>query len=133
MHAAPQRRATVSRLGRAAGLIALTVLAARASAQSPEWLRDARIVVPGDLVNTDCRTGVCQHNENTDLTLWKGDVWFVHRTADSQILGPNSSLRVYRSKNEGKTFKLQAIIPAVFNRDIRDPSFYKHDGQLYLK
>src|SRR5262245_31160628 len=111
----------------------LATLPAHAPAQSPDWLQSAEIVVPGDLVNTDCRTGVCQHNENTDLTRWKGDVWFVHRTAMSQVLGPNSSLRVYRSKNEGRTFKLVSIIPAVFNRDIRDPHFYKRGERLYIK
>jgi hypothetical protein len=116
-------------------VVALAVLALPASsrAQPADWLRRAEIVVPGDLNNTDCRTGVCQHNENTDLTRWKGNIWFVHRTADSQILGPNSSLRVYRSKNEGKKFALRAIIPAVFNRDIRDPSFYIRGDRLYLK
>lgn len=116
-------------------LIAMVALAAArlAPAGTGDWLRDARIVVPGDLINRDCRTGVCQHNENTDLTRWKGAIWFVHRTADSQILGPNSSLRVYRSRNEGRTFQLRAIIPAVFDRDIRDPHFYQHGGRLYMK
>jgi hypothetical protein len=48
----------------------------------------------------------------------------VHRTAGSQVLGPNSSLRVYRSRDDGRHFALQAIIPAPVDRDIRDPSFY---------
>src|SRR5262245_19068370 len=114
-------------------LALLAAVPASSRAQSEEWLQRAKIVVPGNLVNKDCRTGVCQHNENTDLKRWKGAIWFVHRTADSQILGPNSSLRVYRSKNEGKKFTLRAIIPAVFNRDIRDPSFYVRGDRLYLK
>jgi len=105
----------------------------RARAAEQEWLPRSRILVPGDLVNTDCRTGVCKHNENTDMTRWRGAVWLVHRTADSQILGPNSSLRVYRSKDAGRTFTLQAIIPAGFGRDIRDPSFYRVGKRLYLK
>jgi hypothetical protein len=87
-------------------------------------MRGAHGVVPGDLNNQDCRTAVCKHNENTDLIAWKGAIWFVHRTAGSQILGPNSSLRLYRSRNGGRTFRLQAIVPAPVDRDIRDPSFY---------
>src|SRR5262249_47595841 len=115
-----------------AGAVVALVLPAAAGA-SPAWIRSAEIVVPGNPDNKDCRTGVCQHNENTDLTKWKGDVYFVHRTADSQILGPNSSLRVYRSTNDGKTFKLRAIIPAPDDRDIRDPSFYKVGKRLFIK
>src|SRR5262245_25430095 len=88
-------------------------------------LRRAAVLVAGDLENQDCRTGVCQHNENTDLVVWRGDVYLVHRTAGSQVLGPNSSLRVYKSRNRGRTFVLQAIIPAPLDRDIRDPSFYE--------
>src|SRR5262249_5880429 len=123
----------VPRLARAA-LVGLLLVVSRGAAWADgEWLRDSRILVPGDLENKDCRTGVCQHNENTDLTRWRGAVWLVHRTADSQILGPNSSLRVYRSKNAGRSFALQAIIPAGFGRDIRDPSFYRVGKPLYLK
>src|SRR4029453_3033907 len=74
-----------------------------------------------------------KHNENTDLTRWKGSIYFVHRTAGSQVLGPNSSLRVYRSRDDGRTFKLRGIIPAPIDRDIRDPSFYKVGERLYIK
>ena len=103
------------------------------SAAAQPWLRSAEIVVPSDLENQDCRTGVCKHNENTDLTRWKGAIYFVHRTAGSQVLGPNSSLRVYRSKDQGETFQLQAIIPAPPDRDIRDPAFYTVGNRLYIK
>src|SRR5258708_1065842 len=58
-----------------------------------------------------CRTMVCPHNENTDLVRRGSTIWLVHRTAMSQILGPNSSLRVYRSDDSGASFQLQAIIP----------------------
>jgi hypothetical protein len=105
---------------------------ARAAAQ-PDWLMNAHVVVPGDLVNQDCRTGVCKHNENTDLTRWKGAIYFVHRTAGSQVLGPNSSLRVYGSKDHGESFELRALIPAPPDRDIRDPSFYRVGNRLYIK
>lgn len=114
-----------------AAMVALSP--APAAAEQGGWLRGARVMVPGDLENQDCRTGVCQHNENTDLTHWKGAIYFVHRTAGSQILGPNSSLRVYRSRDDGKTFRLQAIIPAPSDRDIRDPSFYKVGRRLFIK
>jgi hypothetical protein len=117
-------------------LLAMASLAAlqpaRAAAQ-PDWLLNAHVVVPGDLVNQDCRTGVCKHNENTDLTRWKGAIYFVHRTAGSQVLGPNSSLRVYRSKDHGESFELRAIIPAPPDRDIRDPSFYTVGNRVYIK
>jgi hypothetical protein len=48
----------------------------------------------------------------------------VHRTAQSTLLGPNSSLRVYRSDDLGGAWNLIAVIPAPTNRDIRDPHFY---------
>src|SRR5688500_6823964 len=108
----------------AVALASLAVLPSAGAAPRPAWLVSARIVVPGDLQNQDCRRGVCKHNENTDLTRWKGDVYFVHRTAGSQILGPNSSLRVYRSRDDGRSLRLRAIIPAPPDRDIRDPHFY---------
>jgi hypothetical protein len=96
---------------RRAAVVAAVILAAFPAAAfgaSPDWLIGPRILVPGDLRNQDCRTGVCKHNENTDLTRWRGDIYLVHRTAGSQILGPNSSLRVYRSRDEGRSFKLRA-------------------------
>jgi hypothetical protein len=114
-------------------LLAAALLAPSASADDNPWLRQARILVHADLANQDCRTGVCKHNENTDLARWKGDIYFVHRTAGSQVLGPNSSLRVYRSRDDGKTFKLRAIIAAPVDRDIRDPAFYKVGDRLFIK
>jgi hypothetical protein len=113
--------------------VGLLLLLAAPAAATPAWMRGAHVVVPGDLNNQDCRTGVCKHNENTDLIAWKGAIWFVHRTAGSQILGPNSSLRVYRSRNGGRTFRLQAIVPAPVDRDIRDPSFYIVGKRLHIK
>jgi hypothetical protein len=115
----------------AAGL-ALLALPAAADARPP-WLRGASVLVSGKTANQDCRTGVCRHNENTDLTRWRGDVYLVHRTAGSQVLGPNSSLRVYRSRDEGRAFHLLAIIPAPVDRDIRDPSFFEVGRRLHIK
>jgi hypothetical protein len=103
---------------------------------APPWLTSARVIVDGhDVVNEDCRTGICRHNENTDLVRFKDAIYLVHRTAYSQILGPNSALRVYRSTDEGNTFTRTAIIPAPIaplssedkataGRDLRDPHFY---------
>src|SRR5690242_7359979 len=64
---------------------------------SPPWLSGAKILVSGvDNANNDaCRAGLCRHNENTDLTVYNGAIYLVHRTAESQVLGPNSSLHVY--------------------------------------
>lgn len=98
------------------------------------WLTDAKILVAGEgVTNTDCRSGICRHNEDTDLTVWKGDIYFVHRTAASQVLGPNSSLHVYRSKDQGKTFEHLAVLPAVMDRDLRDPHFFTLGDKLHLK
>jgi hypothetical protein len=99
-----------------------------------KWLDDAHILVDGyDETNNDCRTGLCPHDENTDLTVFDGATYLVHRTAISQVLGPNSSLRVSRSDDHGKTWSLLAIIPAPTDRDLRDPSFFVIGGQLAIK
>jgi hypothetical protein len=123
----------VTALRRLALLLLALLLAAPTAQAQPRWLSHARILVHADLRNQDCRTGVCKHNENTDLTRWRGAIYFVHRTAGSQILGPNSSLRVYRSSDDGRTFRLRAIVPAPSDRDIRDPSFYEVGRRLYIK
>src|SRR5262245_38224830 len=70
---------------------------------TPPWLSDAKIFVSGtdNANNDDCRAGICRHNENTDLTVYNGAIYLVHRTAQSQVLGPNSSLHVYRSTDGG--------------------------------
>lgn len=100
----------------------------------PPWLSSTRILVPGvGVTNTDCRSAICQHNENTDLISWSGSIWLVHRTAKSQILGPNSALHVYQSNDNGATFVDMAIIPAPSDRDLRDPAFYVVGNQLFLK
>ncbi len=115
---------------------------------TPPWLTDARIFVSGHgVTNEDCRTGICQHNENTDLVSWKGALYLVHRTAYSQVLGPNSALHIYRSTDQGKTFTQTALIPAPktkltpldgvdkgdSGRDLRDPHFYVVGDTLRLK
>jgi hypothetical protein len=100
----------------------------------PPWLADGRVFVQGvGVTNQDCRNGICQHNENTDLTSWNGALWLVHRTAKSQILGPNSALHIYRSTDGGRHFTETARIDAPTDRDLRDPCFYQVGGQLYLK
>ena len=102
----------------------------------PRWLSSARVVVSGhdaDDPYRDCRTVICRHNENTDLTTFKGAIYFVHRTAISQTLGPNSALHVYRSTDGGKSFTETARIEAPVDRDVRDPHFYEVNGELFLK
>lgn len=114
----------------------------------PPWLSSARVLVSGrDVANDDCRTTICTHNENTDLIRWKGAVYLVHRTARSQILGPNSSLWIYRSTDEGHSFQKTAIIAAPTQklkplsgedkarsgRDLRDPHFYVVGDSLHIK
>ncbi len=97
-------------------------------------ITDAHIIVDGsDSTVTDCRSGICPHNENTDLTVFGGATYLVHRTAMSQVLGPNSSLRISRSDDHGKTWTLLAVLPAVNDSDLRDPCFYVIDGKLAIK
>jgi hypothetical protein len=101
---------------------------------SGRWLSDARIVIDGNhAAATDCRTQICRHNENTDLTAFDGATYLVHRTALSQILGPNSSLLVSRSEDHGKTWSRLAVIPALAGRDLRDPAFYRIGDRLAIK
>ena len=121
------------RLTLAMATAAALAAAAPAAAAQPSWLGGARILVPSDPANQDCRTAVCRHNENTDLHRWRGAIWFVHRTAGSQVLGPNSSLRVYRSGDGGRSFALQAVVPAPPDRDIRDPHFFEVGRRLHIK
>lgn len=100
----------------------------------PRWLSEAKVVVSGpDDTSLDCRTVICRHNENTDLVAWNGAIWFIHRTAVSQVLGPNSALHVYRSTDDGTTFTETARIDAPVDRDIRDPHFYVVGGRLHVK
>lgn len=107
---------------------------------TPAWLSDSRVLVPGvGVTNDDCRSGICRHNENTDLFAWKGAIWFVHRTAKSQVLGPNSSLRIHKSTDGGARFDLVTVIPAPApmngdgGRDLRDPHFFTVGDTLFIK
>jgi hypothetical protein len=110
------------------------VLGCVAACGGGDWLSDAHVIVDGfDATNTDCRTGICQHNENTDLTVFGGATYLVHRTAKSQVLGPNSSLRISRSDDHGRTWNLLVVLPAIDGRDLRDPCFYVIDGKLAIK
>ena len=80
----------------------------------PAWMDDAHVFVSGhDLEEVqDCRNLICRHNENVDMIKWNGAYWLVHRTARSQVLGPNSALHVYRS-DDGKSYSPYAIMPAI--------------------
>src|SRR5262245_8691499 len=115
-------------------LAVLSTLPGCGSSGSGEWLVDTGVLVQGvDVVAEDCRSNVCRHNENTDLIAWKGAIYLVHRTAMSQVLGPNSSLRVYRTTDGGKSFDLLAILPAPDGRDLRDPSLFVVGDRLAMK
>jgi hypothetical protein len=116
---------------RAAASLACAVAAAACGGDS--LVNDPRILVSSATTNEDCRTAVCPHSENTDLTVFAGATYLVHRTAESQILGPNSSLRISRSDDHGQTWTLYAVLPAIDGRDLRDPCFYVIDGKLALK
>jgi hypothetical protein len=112
--------------------LALVCALASACSAGKTWLAESHIAVVGNGVdNHDCRGGICKHNENTDLTVFGGDIYLVHRTAESQMLGPNSSLNVYRY--DAGAFTLLKRIPAPSDRDIRDPHFYVAGGELRIK
>ncbi len=111
----------------------LLVLAACGGSSSP-ILESHKLFDGYAETNMDCRTGACIHDENTDLTIFEGATYLVHRTAESQVLGPNSSLRVYRSIDHGATWSAPMILPAPSDRDLRDPSFYVDGtGALAMK
>jgi hypothetical protein len=92
----------------------------------------------------DCRADLCRHNENTDMIRYKGAIYLVHRTARSQLLGPNSALHFYRSTDGGKTFAATGVVLAptapldaddksTSGRDIRDPHFFIVGDTLFVK
>lgn len=117
------------------------------------WTTQATILVNGFEAaaadQIDCRTQICAHNEDTDMIAWSGAIYLVHRTARSQSLGPNSGLLVYRSVDDGATFKqvarldapltpIDADDQATAGRDLRDPAFFVVKGpggteSLHLK
>jgi hypothetical protein len=102
----------------------------------PFFMPSAAVFVDGhayDDMARDCRTVMCRHNENTDMIAWSGALWLVHRTALSQVLGPNSALHVYRSTDNGASFHETARLEAPIDRDIRDPCFYIVGGRLFIK
>src|SRR4051794_9205956 len=112
-------------------LLCTFVTACSDAGPPPEWLTNARVFVDGvHATSHDCRTGICKHNENTDLVAWQGALWLVHRTAESQVLGQNSALHIYRSSDGGAHFVETGLIPApapgtplggTAGRDLRDP------------
>ena len=122
-------------MARFCALVILGLLAGCSSAPhvGPAWLEDAQIIVYGNgVTNEDCRTEICQHNENVDMITWHGAIYMVHRTAKSQVLGPNCSWFVYRSTDAGKTYTRVAHLLGPTDRDLRDPHFYTIGDDLYL-
>lgn len=101
----------------------------------PPWLTDARVLVSGHDKEAEwsCRTNLCRHDENVDMTTFGGATFLVHRTARSQTLGPNSSLHVLKTTDGGKNFADVATIPAPMDRDLRDPHFFQVGSELWIK
>jgi hypothetical protein len=113
--------------------LVLVLFIAACDATPTSWLSDAHILVKGDgVTNMLCQNDICQHNENVDLIRWRDAIYLVHRTAMSQVLGDNSSLHIYRSTDEGRTFAQVFDQPALTGRDLRDPHFYIVGSQLYI-
>jgi len=122
--------------------VSVAISAACTDNGAQTWLGHPQVLVQGlGVLEDNCRDYICRHNENTDLTTYDGAIYLVHRTALSQILGPNSALRVSRSTDGGKSFTTLAIVkaptadtyPALGDRDLRDPSFDVIDGKLAMK
>ena len=114
-------------------VLCLTVFACDQGTTADYVIHNPHVFVSGhDVTNMDCRTDICPHNENTDLVKWSGSYWLVHRSAVSQVLGPNSSLWIYRSP-DGVNFTRVAQIQAPIDRDIRDPHFFIVGSQLRIK
>jgi hypothetical protein len=108
--------------------------AADAGPPLTSWTTRADVFVSGHGVsNTDCRAGICRHNENVDMIQWNNADYAVHRTAYSQTLGPNSSIWIYKSTDDGATFSSVATIQAPSDRDLRDPAFFTVNGELFMK
>jgi hypothetical protein len=134
---------------RGALLVGLMIGCGSSKAEAPAvdqgFVTEAKVLVSGhDVVNQDCRTGICRHNENTDLFVWNGATYLVHRTAQSQVLGPNSSLWIRRTTDAGRTWETLKSIPAPLEklgpddkadkgRDLRDPHFYVVGDTLFIK
>ncbi len=112
---------------------AVPILVLAACGDEGALVHDPHVIVDGQgSTTTDCRTGICAHNENTDLIAYQGAIYLVHRTAESQVLGPNSSLRISRTTDAGAHWELLAVLPAIDGRDLRDPHFYVIDGKLAI-
>ncbi len=138
------RPTIAANLRRSAALLLALPLACSSGAPGP-WLSDSKILVTGEvnnvgIANHDCRPGICPHNENTDMIVWNGAIYLVHRTAMSQTLGDNSSLHIYRSTDSGKTFSEVAHFLAPDptmsppdGRDLRDPAFFIKGSELWFK
>jgi hypothetical protein len=114
-------------------LCAVAVLAGCGASEEGVVVASEIIVDGYNAPSSDCRADLCVHNENTDLIVFEGATFLVHRTAESQVLGPNSSLRISRSDDAGQTWTLLAVLPAINGRDLRDPHFYIIDGKLAIK
>jgi len=102
---------------------------------TPAWLVNAHVFTSGHEKEDieDCRTMICRHNENVDMTLFAGSMFMVHRTARSQTLGDNSSLHVFKSTDSGQSFQDVVTLPAIPGRDLRDPSLFAVGDTLFLK
>src|SRR2546426_12813108 len=112
-------------MGYVAQMRRVLLLLLAACGGNSEPVEDAEVLIDGfSSTEQDCRSQICAHNENTDLIVYRGATYLVHRTAESQVLGPNSSLRVSRSDDHGATWTLLAVMPAIEDRDLRDPHFY---------
>jgi hypothetical protein len=101
------------------------------------WLLEAGVVVSagtGD-ASIDCRAHLCAHNSDTDLAVFGGATFLVHRSAESDLPGPNASLKIYRRDapaDGGSEFVLIALMPAPVDRDIRAPHFFVSGTTLHL-
>lgn len=71
-----------------------------------------------------------EHNSNTDLIRWEGDLLLVHAASPWHLASTRSRLLVKRS-TDGRAWKTLATL-RVPGRDIRDPKLAVIGGRLFL-
>jgi hypothetical protein len=71
-----------------------------------------------------------EHNSNTDMIFWQGQLLLIHAASPWHLGSTRSRLLVKRSR-DGRTWETLAALQ-VPGRDIRDPKVIEIDGRLFL-
>jgi hypothetical protein len=87
-----------------------------------------RTVVPGPGLPDGLR--VLASNNNLDLTLHEGRLFFAWRTAPVHFAHRDAAIHVVVSDDLGRTWSHETTL--AFGRDVREPRFVEWDGRLLL-